>query len=1092
MHVDWLSSQVDPPAPQRSQYHKPSSTVGRYKTPTEHNDKIEQDEPARKSPTPIWEAFARVRDGQPSMPALPDHDTTVNRAYQGPPLTKEGQDRTSYPRVDSPTEISTPIEVLSAQPVGSSALQASLKPPERTLGATREHNEAHLNPPVVNDRLSQTLHGPLTRLRKDSFAAQTSSDISLPLHSTPSEPERPISPLQAQAAVSPLHLATTTGSIDRSMSSIAREASIERDSAVHADPGYPDQIVSPIESSLDQRPVLGHQNQSPMTAPDAAADEITPASALAPQNEHAEQLAHPTLEPQPGRRSLALEKQQSATITETEIHPALLSRAGSMFGMAAPQDEAATSAVYNASSAGKDASPAGAASTQNRPQPETVDTNTSATTRKTRSKSPFSRWRARSRSRDAQQALGRHDVIDALADSSRPVASEVRDSVHDAASPVPTASSKRRQSPFRHFRQRSRGRSLGGDHVSVSQITDEVNPPMPAQANAPSLGASSRRRQSPFQRFRQRSRGRSLGGLEADHVNFSQNTDEGEPPVPAQASASGRERSQSRNRLRKKSLSAAATDIMPRLSRDESNDKEKEKRRSWYNQFVCYDDDTGRRDSAVLPAARASAVFPPLPGSARSRSRGARESEVSLAEDVNDDMKVQHDTLGNGQQEVGAPTTSQHGIIKSMDQTYNSYRASGVYDPYTTFEPTQGQDSRDQVLSLPTQRIVQERSWATLNHQRHSTSFLEHKEWRKQHGHAHTSSQDPAPSQPRKNRSRAISPFSRGQVPLEREPGSPIPGLPSHLQHLELTHISHHEQTPSQPQKDRTRAVSPFSRGQVPLERVPGSPVPGLPSHLQHLELSLSPPRSAASTPTPAANARSSYPIDTTPASPHPTHPPNNTTATTPIPPTPPHTHERPQSRLSTASQHTHTRAPSLTTSINVNTGNADIYNNDDVPPLPVLPREAVYMQAMGAQFAPNDRSIDVARWRAGVASAADSAAGSEFDAVPAEGAASGTDHARAAGYGSTNVARSSGMTGTQDESKTGNVEREEGWPLKNGVGAGQGVSRHTVRLRDGGERALKKDEEDDDYVVMSPTLDGPGWEWRPDISDVGEGAVRA
>jgi len=644
--------------------------------------------------------------------------------------------------------------------------------------------------------------------------------------------DRPISPIQAQTGRPMLALSPSAramlSSEDMPISPIVRDFSNHNTRLSDIKRESVNSVVSPPTTP---RSILrGSENYKPRPHTIAVSDSV------------ADQLVHPTssdnqiqpaspqplspLQP-PGRLSLALEKQNSATVTETEIHPALVHRTSSYGGSVnnagraepkhrgnsvgpkpppniarLPPSVQKRYASYNSTDIDPISTPTRRTINQHATQgfassgsalPTNISTdaplsngtnNTSQQPRK-RSKSPFTRWRERSRSRDARQHARNDELLSQHYDEQRPAMPSYPPS---RASVAASAGFARRD-------------------ASMPDLADLVDPPTPAVVSP----LSTKTKSSPFARFRERSRGRSFGrasipattetlgaqnGTTPTRPGLATRTTSGangdrslEQTVTADSDRRGRSRSFARFRTKSSTNTSDPADATTI-----NGDRSRSKRRSWYNQFLCYDEH-GIPVDAPLPSR-------PQSQGARSRSRTdvmrhssynvsstngldmpqepvPRLSDAEYADQVGQSEDLAQNQLRDRSRSVSrkrlasmteaerearvrslrdramfAQRPQENGI--NFDTTEEVKRSSRVFGP----EPPSRASSVGSLDSArrkfgpepppnhppplpPTPKQYQQspagdqsqpqsRPWATPNHQRQNPSFLEHKERRRQ------------------------------------------------------------------------------------------------------------------------------------------------------------------------------------------------------------------------------------------------------------------------------------------------------------------------------------------------------------------------
>lgn len=844
----------------------------------------------------------------------------------------------------------------------------------------------------------------------------------------------------------------------------------------------------------------------------------------------------------PQRRSLALEKQDSVAVSEMEIHPALLGRSDSSYSVAKLLDGASRT-TGNGSKEHVPAVPALPAVGSGRRSGELRGFSlpiTSVEAGRQRSKSPFARWRNRSKSRDAHATHGggqsfARDLYTASASAaatsiagadlrrSTVLPSHPSQAEHDES---PSGAKKKSQSPFR-FRFRSRSRSrVGSIHGAGQAVSDaKAHHPLPtsqseAIAQAPSTAAPDQS-QSPRGRPRSRDRNKlrkksvSANGLAQSSQLDLQNGNAGviakekrrswyggsiRPSLPG----AGSEMQAEKRRSWYSRSSSIGTMTMTRTNTRPSLPGRSEtegKRRSWYGGLLCHDDRSQNPNDDVqgsnTPGFAAKAAEPDTPARPAARYYGPVQTDgTTPAQDVERRARSRSASTMNRikhTSDIGLEEREKHlsylresaPLFPARNNAQSTNLEGGASRrSFIGPEPLHGSQERRlsgqdggrgtdnpyySPPSSPQAARQQHRPWATPKHARQNPVFLEHKQRRlqqEQSQHAQAQSLDmvsDAP-QPKADLMRTKTDITTAQAdirqseadiqreeadvpkvqaiatpscPAQTQPQIPVsgPSLPHHDAHNPRPENSA-TQLPRQPvQIPTTKSTATYDKNsaaaqpqrepilEIPIKTSTHSPlpqqsqIPGLPIHLSHLSLNLSPPTSPTpSTTLPAPNPSSGSIMQ----------------------------RGRPPRRPRASSL-----AGSVATSVNVNIGHHD--DNVPVPPLPaavliattplhdtsVGEQEDEVEETLIVERRRNDRGGGgaIARWRDGVAEAG------------------------------------------ADQSPTPQ------WPLSDdGVVDEVGVAQREGKYHGRGDEAVQGvgDEDGAEDVVLSPTLDGPGWEWQP------------
>lgn len=791
------------------------------------------DVPQTKSPTPIWAAFASVKDDQ----ALP---TPSNK---GDYFTGRPEGETTAAPLDSSNmgQILTQTALASNNDIRMATKSDDTRhaPLDNIVGRnttsdSRTENTSQSDANVMQQAEPTTTYSGTVHQGRPQQANAFNDDME----------DRPISPIQNQAGRPALGLSTSSrlmlNSEDMPISPIVRDVSNHntRLSGLKLESVY--SVVTPPTTP---RSILRNsENYKPRPHTIAVSDSVADRLVRSASSDNQIQSASPQLlsplQP-PGRLSLALEKQNSATVTETEIHPALMHRTssygGSVSNAGRPEQRHRGSSVgpkppaniarlppsvqkryasYNSTNLDPCTTPARRLTDQHASQtafssgsaaPTNISTdaansvgidNTPQRPRK-RSKSPFARWRERSRSRDARQHAHKDELLSQQYDEQRPA--------------MPS------YPPSRISVATSAG--LNQRDMSMPNLVTSADSPSSAVVSP----SSTKTKSSPFARFRERSRGRSFGRASvapmAAGTLEAQNGATPTRPGPATRTASGadvdqsleqiattesdrRGRSRSFARFRTKSTTNTSDPIDAITT---NGDRSRSKRRSWYNQFLCYDEHGIPVDAPLLPGAHT-----PQPQNARSRSGTdvMRHSSYNVSSTNGLDMPQepvprlsdaeyaeQEESLARDQQGTRPRSVSRKRLasmteaerearVRSLkdkamfamrlpadsgnpDIAKEMKRSSIVFGPeppsrsasVSSLESARGkfgpEPPPDHPPPLPptpkqyqqspsrTQSPPISRPWATPNHQRQNPSFLEHKEQRRQQLMA---SQHPSPS----------------------------------------------------------------------------------------------------------------------------------------------------------------------------------------------------------------------------------------------------------------------------------------------------------------------------------------------------------
>lgn len=420
------------------------------------------------------------------------------------------------------------------------------------------------------------------------------------------------------------------------------------------------------------------------------------------------------------------------------------------------------------------------------------------------------------------------------------------------------------------------------------------------------------------------------------------------------------------------------------------------------------------------------------------------------------------------------------------------------------------------------------RPWATPNRQRETPSYLEHKERRRQQlEQQQSSSQAPLPPAFGVQHQERVSVTSNAISQSQNMPSTTQRNLPLDAPYLSSPQRSSHlsaindeaRRTYQRPtslpkastflpqQTHNTPALSappcttaptsppqsptnPYRRSDFPLPN--RTSIRGLPSYLQHLRLSLSPPP-----PVRGAGRPVIYPP---PFSAEPENEHDNTNVARSTAP--------PSSKQAEPLQHH--RANSLATSVHVNVGH-DTQTSYDASTMPMLPTTSPYRHPVisndgpaapvwNTQAVPTEpgrhqlpgqrnehhrtspREAAIAKWQRDVAFASN--AGAQVDVDTAGHHTNTAQHVSEP---------QSPMTTTTAAAMPG------AWPLPDTTPAVEAEAEALMRVgnrcrsftgsgREGGAAGVEEGGAEDEAVVLSSTLDGPGWEWRPDGDDGEEG----